>query len=155
MFFVLASSPSCGSAAFVEKLKCCKTSLIEAKKQLMLMIHILDYDGRAGYEAVNYEALLALIFSNLMSRICEDGQPDLTEVYSEYTTKLQIIVRDKASVKIDHEIKLLREEVDVIRTMLKHREDVLSDFKAIIKDGQDKASLAVEIIDSMLRTIER
>ena len=154
MFFVLASSPSHESAAN-EKYRCCQTSLIEAKRQLVSMIHTLDYGGRAGFEAVNSEALVGLVFSNLLSRISPNGEYDLTEIYSEYTTKLQIMVRDKASVKVYHEIKLLREEIDVIKSILKEQEDVLSDFKGIIDDVHDKASLTVEVIDRMLRSIER
>ncbi|KAK0513496.1 hypothetical protein JMJ35_004482 [Cladonia borealis] len=99
MFFVLASSPSHESAAY-ERYRCCQSSLIEAKRQLVSMIHTLDYGGRAGFEAVNYEALVGLAFSNLLSRISPNGEYDLTEIYSEYTTKLQIMVRDKASVKV-------------------------------------------------------
>lgn len=154
MFFVLASSPSHESAVS-EIYKRCMMSLIESKKQLMFMIHTLDYGGRAGFEAVNCECLLALVFSNLISRISENGDHDLTEIYSEYTTKLQIMVRDKASVKVYHDIKLLREEVDVIKTILKEQEDVLCDFKVVIKGGHDKACLTVEIIDRMLRSIEK
>ena len=146
MFVVLASGPSYEDAGS-EKYNCCKSSLIEAKKQLTFMIHTPDYGGRAGFEAVNCVALLALVFSNLISRISENGDYDLTEVYSEYTTKLQIMVRDKASVKVYHETKLLREEVDVIKSILKEQEDVLCDFKAGIKDGQAKASLTGDIID--------
>ena len=154
MFVVLVSGPSHQSASS-EKHNCCKNSLIEAKKQSMFMIHTPDYGGRAGFEAANCEALLALVFSNLISRISENCDYDLIEFYSEYTTKLQIMVRDKASVKVYHETKLLREEVDVIKTILKEQEGVLCDFRAIIRDGQVKASLTGDIIDRMLRSIER
>ena len=50
---------------------------------------------------------------------------------------------------------ILREEVDVIKSILKEQEGVLSDFKAVIEKRHNKASLTAEIIDRMLRRIER
>ena len=76
----------------------CEGLLVEGRKQLLLMIHTDDY--RFGFQAVDSEALLSLILANLISSMSREGDFHLTEVYAEYTTTIQRIVRDSASVKV-------------------------------------------------------
>lgn len=79
----------------------CESLLVEGRKQLLLMIHTDDYRQSSGFQAVDSEALLCLILANLNSTLStEGGDFHLTEVYSEYTNKIQVIVRDSASVKV-------------------------------------------------------
>ena len=78
----------------------CEGLLVEGRKQLLLMIHTDDYRDSSGFEAVDAEALLSLILANLISSMSTNDDFHLTEVYAEYTTKIQGIVRDSASVKV-------------------------------------------------------
>lgn len=66
----------------------CKNFLIEGKHELILMIHTNDYRGGAGYEAVNSEALIALVMEGLLNVSSRDGDFDLTEIYGEYLIQL-------------------------------------------------------------------
>ena len=78
----------------------CEGLLVEGRKQLLLMIHTDDYRDSSGFQAVDAEALLSLILANLISSMSTNDDFHLTEVYAEYTTKIQGIVRDSASVKV-------------------------------------------------------
>ena len=80
----------------------CESYLVEGRKQLLLMIHTDDYRDSSGFQAVDSEALLSLILANLISSMSPNGDFQLTEVYAEYTTDIQRIVRDSASVKVGH-----------------------------------------------------
>ena len=77
----------------------CEGLLVEGRKQLLLMIHTDDYRDSSGFQAVDSEALVSLILANLISSMSTGGDFDLTDVYAEYTTEIQSIVRDSASVK--------------------------------------------------------
>lgn len=77
----------------------CEGLLIEGRKQLILMIHTDDYRESAGFQAVDSEALLSLVLANLISHLSTEREFHLTEVYSEYTTRIHRLVRDSASVK--------------------------------------------------------
>lgn len=79
----------------------CEGLLVEGRKQLLLMIHTDDYRDSSGFQAVDSEALVSLILANLISTMSTEGDFHLTEVYAEYTTKIQGIVRDSASVKVN------------------------------------------------------
>ena len=78
----------------------CEGLLVEGRKQLLLMIHTDDYRDSSGFQAVDAEALLSLILANLISSMSTNGDFHLTEVYAEYTNRIQGIVRDSASVKV-------------------------------------------------------
>ena len=78
----------------------CERLLVEGRKQLLLMIHTDDYRDSSSFQAVDAEALLSLILANLISSMSTNGDFQLTEVYAEYTTNIQSIVRDSASVKV-------------------------------------------------------
>lgn len=79
----------------------CEGLLVEGRKQLLLMIHTDDYRDSSGFQAVDSEALLSLILANSISTLSTEGDFHLTEVYAEYTTRIQAIVRDSASVKVN------------------------------------------------------
>lgn len=79
----------------------CEGLLVEGRKQLLLMIHTDDYRDFSGFRAVDSEALVSLILANLISTMSTEGNFHLTEVYAEYTTKIQGAVRDSASVKVN------------------------------------------------------
>ena len=85
----------------------CETLLIEGRKQLLLMVHTDDYRDSSGFQAVDSEALLSLILANLISSMSTNDDFHLTEVYAEYTTKIQGVVRDSASVKVGRLQRLL------------------------------------------------
>lgn len=78
----------------------CEGLLVEGRKQLLLMIHTDDYRDSSGFQAVDSEALVSLILANLISTMSTESDFHLTEVYSEYTTRIHGIVRDSASVKV-------------------------------------------------------
>ena len=78
----------------------CEGLLVEGRKQLLLMIHTDDYRDSSGFQAVDSEALVSLILANLISSMSTEGDFHLTEVYSEYTTRIHSVVRDSASVKV-------------------------------------------------------
>ena len=78
----------------------CEGLLVEGRKQLLLMIHTDDYRDSSGFQAVDSEALVSLILANLISTMSTEGDFHLTEVYSEYTTRIHGVVRDSASVKV-------------------------------------------------------
>ena len=80
----------------------CEGLLVEGRKQLLLMIHTDDYRDSSGFQAVDSEALVSLILANLISSMSTGGDFDLTDVYAEYTTEIQSVVRDSASVKASH-----------------------------------------------------
>lgn len=86
----------------------CERLLVEGRKQLLLMIHTDDYLESSGFQAVDAEALLALILANLHYSMSTNDDFQLTEVYAEYTTNIQGIVRDSASVKVRQSQRLLR-----------------------------------------------
>lgn len=131
----------------------CEGLLVEGRKQLLLMIHTDDY--RFGFQAVNSEALLSLILANLISSMSPEGDFHLTEVYAEYTTRIQGIVRDSASVKVYDDIKLLREEVDIIKSTLVQQDTTLREFKSTIPLTYGVASLSVAILDRTLDSISQ
>ena len=133
----------------------CESYLIESRKQLILMIHTDDYREAAGFQAVDSEALLALILCNLVDNLSTERDFHLTDVYSEYTTKIQAMVRDQASVKVYDDIKLLREELDVIKMTLKQQQETLCDFRSTIKLTPGVVNLSVSVIDRMLDNIEQ
>lgn len=120
-----------------------------------MMMHTSDFKGPSGFEAVNSEALLSSILSSLTSNLSKDGNYDLTEIYSEYTTELQGLVQDHASVRVYDKIKLLREELDVIKDTLLQQKDVMQDFKTIVSGNTQSASLSVTVIDGILEKIEQ
>lgn len=72
------------------------------------MVHTDDYRDSSGFQAVDSEALLSLILANLISSMSTNGDFHLTEVYAEYTTKIQSIVRDSASVRVGYLPNLLQ-----------------------------------------------
>lgn len=133
----------------------CESFLIESRKQLILMIHTDDYREAAGFQAVDAEALLSLILANLIDNLSTERDFHLTEIYSEYTTKVQAMVRDQASVKVYDDIKLLREELDVIKMTLRQQYETLIDFKSTINITHGVVSLSVSVIDRMLENIEQ
>lgn len=133
----------------------CESLLVEGRKQLILMIHTDDYRESAGFQAVDSEALLSLILANLVDNLSTEREFHLTEIYSEYTTKVQSMVRDSASVKVYDDIKLLREELDVIKMTLKQQDDTLRDFKSTMNITYGVASLSISVIDRMLESIEQ
>lgn len=157
--FLVISSSTTGSTsnetAIALKFEECKALLIEGRKQLIQMVHTPDFRGRVGFEAVDPEALLALMMSNLTSKISIENEIDLTDVYSEYTLKLQRMVRDQASVKVYDQIKLLQEEIEVIKSVLKQQDNVLQDFRYVVCENHHSASLSVVVIERILENIER
>ena len=153
--FLVMSSCGTDQAAISSKYEHCKTLLIEGRKQLLLMVHTLDFRGRVGFEAVSPQALLALMISNLISSISPDGDCDLTEVYSEYTLKLQSMVRDRASVGVYDKIKLLQEEVDTVKTGLVQQHNIMEDFKIIVRESQWNTGLSTAVIDRILEAVEQ
>lgn len=133
----------------------CETLLIEGRKQLILMIHTDDYRESAGFQAVDSEALLSLILANLVDNLSTETDFHLTEIYSEYTTKIQSVVRDKASVEVYDDIKLLREELDVIKSTLKQQQNTLLDFRITMNLTYGVASISASVIDRTLESIEQ
>ena len=133
----------------------CESLFIEGRKQLILMIHTDDYRESAGFQAVDSEALLSLVLANLISHLSEEREFHLTEVYSEYTTRIQSVVRDQASVKVYDDIKLLREELDVIKITLKQQDETLRDFRSTITVPEGVASLSFSVIDRILESVEQ
>ena len=133
----------------------CEGLLIEGRKQLILMIHTDDYRESAGFQAVDSEALISLILANLVSYLSTEREFHLTEVYSEYTTKIHQMVRDQASVTVYDDIKLLREEVDIIKSTLKQQDETLRDFRSTVSFTNGVTSLSLSIIDRMLESIEQ
>ena len=133
----------------------CEGLLIEGRKQLILMIHTDDYRESAGFQAVDSEALLSLVLANLISHLSTEREFHLTEVYSEYTTRIHKLVRDSASVKVYDDIKLLREELDIIKNTLKQQEETLRDFRSTINYTYGVTSLSLSVIDRMLESIEQ
>ena len=132
----------------------CEGLLVEGQRQLILMIHTDDYRETAGFQAVDSEALLSLIFANLVENLSRDTKFHLTDIYSEYTSKIQSVVRDKASVKVYDDIKFLREELDVIKATLKQQDETLRDFRYTMKQNYGVASLSISVIDRILESIE-
>lgn len=133
----------------------CEGLLVEGRKQLLLMIHTDDYRDSSGFQAVDSEALVSLILANLISTMSTEGDFHLTEVYAEYTTKIQSIVRDSASVKVYDDIKLLREELDIIKNTLRQQYDTLREFKSTITLTYGVLSLSVSILDRILESISQ
>ena len=66
----------------------CKDSLLMARNQLLLMVHTADYRESAGFEAIEPEALLAIIMSNLLNISHVKGSLNLTEIYTEHAARL-------------------------------------------------------------------
>lgn len=154
MFFVF----SCGTsleAATMTSFENCKALLLEGKKQLILMTHTFDLRDRVDFKAVDPQALLALMMSNLVTKISPEGDCDLTEVYSEYALDIQHMVRDRASVQVYDKIKLLQEEIDVIKAGLAQQNSVLRDLKSIIWESRHGASLTTNVVDRVLESIEQ
>ena len=133
----------------------CEGFFIEGRKQLILMIHTDDYRESAGFQAVDSEALLSLVLANLVSNLSTEREFHLTEVYSEYTTRIHQMVRDSASVKVYDDIKLLREELDIIKNTLKQQDETLRDFRTTISYTYGATSLSLSVIDRMLESIEQ
>lgn len=154
MFFVFSSSTSL-EAATMTSFESCKALLLEAKKQLIMMNHTFDLRGRVDFQAVDPQALLALMVSNLVTKISPEGDCDLTEVYSEYALEIQHMVRDRASVQVYDKIKLLQEEIDVIKAGLVQQDSVLRDFKSIIWESRHGASLSKNVADRVLESIQQ
>ncbi|KAL8783570.1 MAG: hypothetical protein Q9195_009352 [Heterodermia aff. obscurata] len=154
MFFVLSSSTSLEPATMTT-FESCKALLLEGKKQLILMNHTFDLRGRVDFKAVDPQALLALMMSNLVTKISPEGDCDLTEVYSEYALDIQHMVRDRASVQMYDKIKLLQEEIDVIKAGLVQQNSVLRDLKSIIWESRQGASLTKNVVDRVLECIEQ
>ena len=154
VFFVISGATSNETATML-KFEECKALLVEGRKQLIQMVHTPDFRGRVGFEAVDPEALLALMMSNMMSKISIENGTDLTDVYSEYTLKLQRMVRDQASVKVYDQIKLLQEEIEVIKSVLTQQDNVLQDFRYVVCENHHNASLSVVVIERILENIER
>lgn len=133
----------------------CEGLLVEGRKQLLLMIHTDDYRDSSGFQAVDSEALLSLILANSISTLSTEGDFHLTEVYAEYTTRIQAIVRDSASVKVYDDIKLLREELDIIKNTLEQQDDTLRELQSTITVTYGVASLSVSILDRILESISQ
>lgn len=133
----------------------CESLLVEGRKQLILMIHTDDFRESAGFQAVDSEALLSLILANLVDNLSTERDFRLTEIYSEYTTSIQSVVRDQASVKVYDDIKLLGEELDVIKMTLEQQQDTLLNFRRTMSVTHGVASLSISVIDRMLETIEQ
>ena len=85
----------------------CEDLLVQGRMQLLSMIHTDDFRGASGFQAVDSEALLSLILANLSSTLSTEGDFHLTEVYADYTTRIQAMVRDSASVKVRQPQSLL------------------------------------------------
>lgn len=68
----------------------CKELLIKGRNQLIVMVHTDDDGERVSYEALEPEAILALVMENLMQSCFQAGEyeMDLAEVYSEYMSQL-------------------------------------------------------------------
>lgn len=130
----------------------CKRLLVEGQRQLMQMIHTADYRESAGSQAVDSVDLLSLILANLVHNLSTDTDYRLTEIYSEYTTRLQLIVRDQASVRVYDNIKLLREEIDTIKFTLKQQHKTLLEFR---RSRVFPFNLSLSVIDRMLDSIEQ
>ena len=132
----------------------CEGFLVEGRKQLILMVHTDDYRETTGFQAVDSEALLSLILANLVESLSKDTEFHLTDIYSEYTSKIQSVVRDQASVKVYDDIKFLREELDVIKATLRQQDDTLRDFRSTMKETYGVASLSISVMDRILESIE-
>ena len=154
MFFVFSSGTSL-EAATMTSLESCKALLLEGKKQLLSMTHTFDLRDRVDFKAVDPQALLALMMSNLVTKISPEGDCDLTEVYSEYALDIQHMVRDRASVQVYDKIKLLQEEIDVIKAGLAQQNSVLRDLKSIIWESRHGTSLTTNVVDRVLESIEQ
>ena len=154
MFFVFSSGTTLEAAAMMS-FESCKALLLEGKKQLILMTHTFDLRGRVDFKAVDPQALLALMMSNLVTKISPEDDCDLTEIYSEYALKIQHMVRDRASVQVYDNIKLLQEEIDVIKAGLVQQQSVLRDFKSIIWESRQGGSLTTNVFDRVLESIEQ
>ena len=132
----------------------CENLLFKGKMQLTLMMHTDDYRESAGFQAVDSEALLSIIFSNLVSHLSIHGEFRLTEVYSLYTTQIQSLVRDQASVKVYDDIKCLREELDVIKQTLKQQAETLREFRRTIPVIRGVPSLSQDVINRILKSVK-
>ena len=142
----------------------CEGLLVEGRKQLLLMIHTDDYRDSSGFQAVDSEALVSLILANLISTMSTEGDFHLTEVYSEYTTRIHQckgdVIADLASLQshansqqVYDDIKLLREELDIIKKTLRQQHDTLREFKSTITVTYGVGSLSVSILDRILESI--
>lgn len=66
----------------------CARLLSQGTKQLVSMVHTDVYQASAGFEALESETLLMLIIENLLAASSTEGEFHLTELYSEYTSKI-------------------------------------------------------------------
>ncbi|KAG8534324.1 uncharacterized protein KY384_001168 [Bacidia gigantensis] len=135
---------------FEKSLAECGQCLLEGRNQLILMVHTDDYRERAGYEAIDSTALLSTMMRNLMERSLTKDKLHITELYSEYTTKIQSLVRHSASVSVYTDIELLTEELDAIKSILSQQTATLSDFKYALQSYEGTSELVDVVLDRML-----
>ena len=97
LFFILVSRPvdaetESWSNVRRDLYENCARQLSEGTEQLLLMVHADVYRARAGFEALDSETLLMLIIENLLAVSSTEGEGEgefhLTEMYSEYTSKI-------------------------------------------------------------------
>ena len=68
----------------------CRQRLLEGRDQLMLMLFTNDHRDHAGYEAIDPTALVGIMISNLLDISSSKSKDkfDITQTYSDYTTKV-------------------------------------------------------------------
>ena len=155
MFFVLSSSPGNLETATVTSFENCKALLLEGKKQLILMTYTFDVRGGVDFKTVDPQTLMALMMSNLVTKISPEGECDLTEVYSEYAMDIQHMVRERASVQVYDKINLLQEEIGAIKAGLVQQNSVLRGFRSIIWENCHGTGLTTIVVDRILEKIEQ
>lgn len=68
----------------------CRQRLLEGRDQFMLMLYTFDHRDHADYEAIDPTAFLGIMMSNLLdiSSSKSKSKFDITQTYSDYTTKV-------------------------------------------------------------------
>ncbi|KAL8823816.1 MAG: hypothetical protein Q9191_005525 [Dirinaria sp. TL-2023a] len=138
VLLVFAGAPS--RSAYAQKqldatFSACQRYLLESMKQLVGMV---GFDkAELNFDPVYGEGLLAIMMENLQNMLSPEGATFyLTELYNEYAIKMQYSVSHKASVRVYEDIKMLRDEIEVIKSVLLKQRDVLHSFwDALYRQG--------------------
>ena len=151
----------------------CKDSLLMARNQLLLMVHTADYRESAGFEAIEPEALLAVILNNLLNTSHAKGNLDLTEIYTEHAAKLvrtscrsvffwpvidpkqNFKIQNHSSVRVYEDIKMMSEELEAIKSIVNQQVSTLWDYKKIIGKSNGSLDLCHKVLDRMIAQLGR
>ncbi|KAK2797190.1 hypothetical protein FQN50_009289 [Emmonsiellopsis sp. PD_5] len=114
--------------------------LADAHQQMLIQRNIMSNRDNVSYAALEPETLLSLIIENMMERPLQidEAETDITRIYSEYMSQLDVQLQRYPGVKAFGKLRLLREELNIIASALERQYKLVLAYSQLPDEPTDE-----------------